>query len=42
MKEEDMRQIARLIKMTLTDFEGTKEEVRNSVKELVSRYKLYE
>ena len=42
MKEDDMRLIARLIKMTLTDFEGTKDEVRNSVKELVSRYKLYE
>ncbi len=42
MKEDDMRLIARLIKMTLTDFEGTKNEVRNSVKELVSRYKLYE
>lgn len=42
MKEDDMRLIAKLIKMTLTDFEGTKDEVRNSVKELVSRYKLYE
>ena len=42
MKEDDMRLIARLIKMTLADFEGTKDEVRNSVKELVSRYKLYE
>ena len=42
MKEDDMRVIAKLIKMTLADFEGTKSEVTNAVKELVSKYKLYE
>jgi len=42
MKEDDMRIIANLIKNTLTDFEGTKAEVINEVKNLVSKYKLYE
>ena len=39
---EDMKSIAKLIAMTLKDFEGNKDAVRRGVQELVSRYKLYE
>ena len=42
MKEDDMREIAGLIKMTLTDFEGNKETVKEAVSKIVSKYKLYE
>ncbi|HAN09946.1 MAG TPA: serine hydroxymethyltransferase [Clostridiales bacterium] len=41
MKEEDMKIIAEVIDMTLTDFEGNKEEVKNMVKRLVEKYPLY-
>ena len=40
--EEDMVEIAALINMTLTDFEGNKEEVAKRVLDLTSKHKLYE
>ncbi len=42
MKEEDMAVIAQCIYDTAADFEGTQEQVRAAVRELVSRYPLYE
>ena len=42
MGVEDMKVIAKLIAMTLRDFEGNKEAVRQGVQELVTKYKLYE
>ena len=42
MGVSDMKVIAKLIAMTLKDFEGNKEAVRQGVQELVSKYKLYE
>ena len=42
MKEEDMAIIAQCIYDTAADFEGTQDKVRATVKELVSRYPLYE
>ncbi|MBO5408447.1 MAG: serine hydroxymethyltransferase [Clostridia bacterium] len=42
MGVEDMKVIAKLIALTLKDFEGNKETVRQGVKELVAKYKLYE
>ena len=42
MKEEDMSIIAQCIYDTAADFEGTQDKVRATVKELVSRYPLYE
>lgn len=42
MKEEDMVEIADLIHMTLTDYDGSKEIVRERVSKLCSRYPLYE
>ena len=42
MKEEDMKIIAKCIHDTATDFEGTQEKVRATVKALVSKYPIYE
>lgn len=42
MREADMRIIAQCIYDTAADFEGTQEKVRATVKELVSKYPLYE
>ncbi|MBQ4109597.1 MAG: serine hydroxymethyltransferase [Clostridia bacterium] len=41
-KEDDMVEIARLIKMTMTDFETKKDEIRAGVKALTEKCKLYE
>jgi len=41
MKEAEMEEIARLIAMTLTNFEGNREEVVRIVKQLTSRFPLY-
>lgn len=41
-KEEDMAEIAKLIKLTLTDFENSQEEIRARVKALCDKYPLYE
>jgi len=41
MKEEDMKEIAELIHMTLTDFENSKEKVISRVNTLCSKYPLY-
>ncbi|MBP7175365.1 MAG: serine hydroxymethyltransferase [Thermoclostridium sp.] len=41
MKEAEMEEIARLIAMTLTNFEGNREEVVRTVKQLTSRFPLY-
>jgi glycine hydroxymethyltransferase len=40
-KEEDMLEIAELIRLTLTDFENSKNEVINRVKTLCDKYPLY-
>ena len=40
--EEDMREIAQLIKMTITDFENTKDEVKERVAALCKKHPLYE
>ncbi len=42
MKEEDMKEIAALIALTLNSFEEKKEEVINRVKALTEKYPLYE
>ena len=41
-KEEDMVEIAKLIKLTITDFENSQDEIRARVKALCDRYPLYE
>ncbi len=41
MNEEDMKEIAKLIYMTLTDFENKKAEVNDRVAALCSKYPLY-
>jgi glycine hydroxymethyltransferase len=41
MKEEDMAEIARLIKTTLTDFDNKKQEVASGVKALCDKHPLY-
>ncbi len=41
-KEDDMAEIAKLIKLTLTDFENSQDEVRARVKALCGKYPLYE
>jgi len=41
MKEDDMVEIAELIRMTLTDFEGTKDQVIKRVNDLCAKYPLY-
>lgn len=40
--EEDMREIAKLIKLTITDFENSQDEVRTRVKALCDKHPLYE
>ena len=40
-KEEDMGTIAELIYKTLTDFENSKDEIKNGVKALCDKYPLY-
>lgn len=40
--EEDMREIAKLIKMTITDFENAKDEVKERVAALCKKHPLYE
>ena len=40
--EEDMREVAKLITMTLTDFDKNQDEVRARVKALCEKYPLYE
>ena len=40
-KEDDMREIATLIKLAITDFENSKGEVRARVKALCDKYPLY-
>ena len=40
-KEDDMREIANLIKLAITDFENSKGEVRARVKALCDKYPLY-
>jgi glycine hydroxymethyltransferase len=41
MKEEDMREIADLIHLTITDFENSKESVAKRVGTLCGKYPLY-
>lgn len=40
--EEDMKQIAKLIKLTVTDFEAKADEIRHAVNEICAKYPLYE
>lgn len=42
MKEDDMVEIAQLINLTISDFEGNADAVRARVKVLCDKYKLYE
>lgn len=42
LKEEDMKEIARLIKMTVTDFETKADEIREAVNAICAKYPLYE
>lgn len=42
MKEEDMKEIARLIKLVITDFDNSAEQVRQRVSALCKKYPLYE
>ena len=42
LKEDDMRVIAKLIKMTVTDFEDKADEIRATVNEICAKYRLYE
>ena len=42
LKEEDMKTIAKLIKMTITDFDTKADEIRAGVTELCSKYPIYE
>lgn len=41
MKEEDMKEIAKLIRLTLTDYDNSAEQVRQRVRALCERYPLY-
>lgn len=41
-KEDDMAEIATLIKLTITDYENSQNEVRERVKALCDKYPLYE
>jgi glycine hydroxymethyltransferase len=41
MKEEDMREIAKLIKLTITDFDNSSEQVKQRVAALCEKYPLY-
>ena len=40
-KEEEMKQIANLINMTVNEYETKKEEIQNQVKSICEKYKLY-
>ena len=40
-KEEEMKQIANLINMTVSEFETKKEEIQQKVKNICEKYKLY-
>lgn len=40
--EEDMKTIARLIKLTVTDFDTKKDEIKKEVEALTAKYPLYE
>jgi glycine hydroxymethyltransferase len=42
MKEEDMKEIARLIKLVINDFDNSAEQVRQRVSALCKKYPLYE
>lgn len=42
LKEEDMRTIAKLIKLTITDFDTKADEIRATVDEICAKYPLYE
>ncbi len=42
MKEEEMVKIAHLMKMTVTDFEGNAEEIRNEVDAICGKYPIYQ
>ena len=42
MKEDDMVEIAQLINLTISDFEGNADSARARVKVLCDKYKLYE
>ena len=42
LKEEDMKTIARLIKLTITDFDEKADEIRNAVNEICGKYPIYE
>lgn len=42
MNEADMRRIARFIKQTVVDFEGSADSIRAEVKALCSKYPIYE
>ena len=41
LKEEDMKTIAKLIKMTVTDFDTKADEIRAAVNEICGKYPLY-
>ncbi|MDD2503440.1 MAG: serine hydroxymethyltransferase, partial [Clostridia bacterium] len=41
MLEDDMKEIAKLIKITITDYENTKEDVRKRVSQLCEKHPLY-
>lgn len=41
MKEEDMKEIAELINLTITDFDNSKDSIRERVEILCKRYPLY-
>ena len=42
LKEEDMKVIAKLIKMTITDFDTKADEIRSAVTEICKKYPIYE
>lgn len=42
LKEEDMKIIAKLIKMTITDFDTKADEIRHTVNQICQKYPLYE
>ena len=42
LKEEDMKTISHLIKLTVTDFDTKADEIRAAVNEICSRYPIYE
>lgn len=42
MKQDDMKEIARLIKLTAFDYENSKEKIKRAVIELCNKYPIYE